>query len=67
MWLLHRGENVLGNVLTHFRYGLKHGTHIERILMTRYADKYDKFVAYRELIQNVDVKYQWHAVSSYDM
>ena len=39
----------------------------ERILMMRHADKYEKFVAYRELIQNVDVKYQWHAVSSYDM
>ena len=41
----------------------------ERILMTRNADKYEKFVAYQELIQNVhvDVKYQWHAVSLYGM
>jgi hypothetical protein len=39
----------------------------EKVLMTKHPDKYTKFVEYRELIQNCNAKYQWHAVASYDI
>lgn len=39
----------------------------EKVLMTHHADKYNKFATYRELIQSCDTKYQWHAVSTYDI
>ena len=35
--------------------------------MAKYPDMYEKLVGYRELIQTFDTKYQWHAVSTYDM
>ena len=39
----------------------------ERAIMAKYPDMYEKLVGYRELIQTCDTKYQWHAVSTYDM
>jgi hypothetical protein len=35
--------------------------------MAKHPDTYAKLLGYRELIQSCDTKYQWYAVSTYDM
>ena len=39
----------------------------ERVIMSKHPDVYSKLVDYREIIQNANAKYQWHAVSTYDI
>ena len=39
----------------------------ERVIMAKHPNTYSKLVDYREMIQNSNAKYQWHAVSNYDI
>ena len=54
-------------VIDNYDMWMKAWNAYEKVLMTQHASAYANLVAYRELIHNCNLKYQWHTVLSYDI